>query len=107
MKKCFFAIALVGLFAIQIPVKAQTTTSERIYILSSVWKDVCKNFAFPKRFKEVDPDVRTSPTGIKQKPSKSLVRTLLRFSFIVSTGYQHHRIPDGLSNVRRKMSPEV
>ena len=45
--------------------------------------------------------VRTSPTGIKQKPSKSLVRTLRRFSFIVSTGYQHHRIPDGLSNVRR------
>lgn len=56
MKKCFFAIALVGLFAMQIPVKAQTTTSERIYILSSVWKDVCKNFAFPERFKEVDPD---------------------------------------------------
>ena len=56
MKKCFFAIALVGLFAMQIPVKAQTTTSERIYILSSVWKDVCKNFAFPERFKEVDHD---------------------------------------------------
>lgn len=56
MKKCFFAIALVGLFAMQIPVKAQTTTSERIYILSSVWKDVCKNFAFPERFKAVDPD---------------------------------------------------
>ena len=49
----------------------------------------------------------TSPTGTKQKPSKSLVRTLRRFSFIVSAGYQHHRIPDGLSNVRRKMSPKV
>lgn len=56
MKKCLFAIALVGLFAIQVPAKAQTTTNERIYILSSVWKDVCKNFAFPERFKEVDPD---------------------------------------------------
>ena len=44
---------------------------------------------------------RMSPTGTKQKPSKSLVRTFRRFSFIVSTGYQHHRIPDGLSNVRR------
>ena len=51
--------------------------------------------------------VRTSPTGTKQKPSKSLVRTLRRFSFIVSAGYQHHRIPDVLSNVRRKMSPKV
>ena len=51
--------------------------------------------------------VRTSPTGTKQKPSKSLVRTLRRFSFIVSAGYQHHRIPDGLSDVRRKMSPKV
>ena len=51
--------------------------------------------------------VRTSPTDTKQKPSKSLVRTLRRFSFIVSTGYQHHRIPDGLSNVRRKMSLKV
>lgn len=56
MKKCLFAIALISLFAIHIPAKAQTTTSERIYILSSVWKDVCKNFAFPERFKEVDPD---------------------------------------------------
>jgi hypothetical protein len=51
--------------------------------------------------------VRTSPTGTKQKPSKSLVRTLRRFSFICSAGYQHHRIPDGLSNIRRKMSPKV
>ena len=51
--------------------------------------------------------VRTSPTGTKQKPSKSLVRTLRRFSFIVSGGYQHHRIPDVLSDVRRKMSPKV
>ena len=42
-----------------------------------------------------------------KKPSKSLVKTLRRFSFIVSAGYQHHRIPDGLSNVRRKMSPKV
>lgn len=38
-----------------------------------------------------------------KKPSKSLVRTLRRFSFIVSAGYQHHRTPDDLSNVRRKM----
>ena len=42
-----------------------------------------------------------------RKPSKSLVRTLRRFSFIVSARYQHHRIPDGLPNVRRKMSPKV
>ena len=42
-----------------------------------------------------------------KKPSESLVRTLRRFSFIVSAGYQHHRIPDGLSNIRRKMSPKV
>ena len=41
--------------------------------------------------------VRTSSTG----------RTLRRFSFIVSAGYQHHRTPDGLSDVRRKMSPKV
>ena len=51
--------------------------------------------------------VRTSPAGIKQKPSKSLVRTLRRFSFIVSAGYQHHRIPDSLSDVCRKISPKV
>lgn len=56
MKKNLFTIVLISLFAIYIPVKAQTTTSERIYIFSSVWKDVCKNFAFPERFKEVDPD---------------------------------------------------
>lgn len=56
MKKKLFNIVLISLFAIHIPAKAQTTTSERIYILSSVWKDVCKNFAFPERFKEVDPD---------------------------------------------------
>ena len=49
----------------------------------------------------------TSPTGTKIKPSKSLVMTFRRFSFIVSAGYQHHRIPDVLSDVRRKMSPKV
>ena len=56
MKKHLFTIVLVCLFALHIPLKAQTTTSERIYILSSVWKDLCKNFAFPERFKEIDPD---------------------------------------------------
>lgn len=55
-EKKLFNIVLISLFAIHIPAKAQTTTSERIYILSSVWKDVCKNFAFPERFKEVNPD---------------------------------------------------
>ena len=50
--------------------------------------------------------MRTSPVG-KIKPLKSLVRTFRLFSFIVSAGYQHHRISDGLSNVRRKMSPKV
>ena len=43
----------------------------------------------------------------KIKPSKSLVMTLRRFLYIASTGYQHHCIPDGLSNVSRKISQLV
>lgn len=49
----------------------------------------------------------TSPTGTKIKPSKSLVMTFRRFSYIASTGYLHQFIPDGLSNVSRKISQLV
>ena len=36
--------------------KADTTLSERIYILSSIWKEISNNFAFPEKFKETNPD---------------------------------------------------
>lgn len=40
-----------------------------------------------------------------KKSSKSLLRTLRRFSYNASTGYLHHCILDVLSNVSRKMYP--
>lgn len=52
-------------------------------------------------------DVNALGISRESLTSENLVRILRQFSFIVSVGYQHHRIPDGLLNVRRKMSPKV
>ena len=36
--------------------KADTTTEDRVYILSSVWRNVRDNFAFPQHFEHANPD---------------------------------------------------
>lgn len=36
--------------------KADTTTEDRVYILSSVWRNVRDNFAFPHHFEQANPD---------------------------------------------------
>ena len=36
--------------------KADTTTDERVYILSTVWRNVRDNFAFPQHFEYANPD---------------------------------------------------
>lgn len=52
-----YLIIIVAILASTIhQVQADTTQAERIYILSAVWQDIRKNFAFPERFKEVNPD---------------------------------------------------
>lgn len=36
--------------------KADTTTEDRVYILSTVWRNVRDNFAFPQHFEQANPD---------------------------------------------------
>ena len=36
--------------------KADTTTEDRVYILSTVWRNVRDNFAFPQHFEHANPD---------------------------------------------------
>ena len=36
--------------------KADTTTEDRVYILSTVWRNVRDNFAFPHHFEYANPD---------------------------------------------------
>ncbi len=57
MKKIFFSfLCLYSLFATISQVKAETTTEQRIYILSTVWRNVRDNFAFPQHFEQANPD---------------------------------------------------
>ena len=37
-------------------VKADTSHEDRVYILSTVWRNVRDNFAFPQRFSKANPD---------------------------------------------------
>lgn len=57
MKKIIFCF----LFVLSLTVnssyaKANTTTEERVYILSTVWRNVRDNFAFPQHFEHANPD---------------------------------------------------
>lgn len=57
MKKHIITILFVaGLFAGIPQVKAETTSQDRVYILSTVWRNVRDNFAFPQHFQQADPD---------------------------------------------------
>ena len=49
-------MALALMCIVPYTAKADTTLSERIYILSSIWKEISNNFAFPEKFKETNPD---------------------------------------------------
>lgn len=106
MKKNLFTIVLISLFAIHIPAKAQTTTSERIYILSSVWKDVCKNFAFPERFKEVAPDslYKEYITKVLHAESEQHFSNLMA-EFLASFHDGHTKFND--NNIKRYKVPVV
>ncbi len=54
MKKNLLVILLATLFLTN--TRAETTQEDRVYILSSVWRNVRDNFAFPKHFEQTNPD---------------------------------------------------
>lgn len=56
MKKILsFFCFLISLLAVPL-VKAETSPEDRLYILSTVWRNVRDNFAFPQHFEQANPD---------------------------------------------------
>ena len=56
MKKILsFFCFLVSLLAVP-HIKAETSPEDRLYILSTVWRNVRDNFAFPQHFEQANPD---------------------------------------------------
>lgn len=56
MIKRIIIVALALMCIMPYTAKSDTILSERIYILSSIWKEISNKFAFPEKFKETNPD---------------------------------------------------
>ncbi len=56
MRKVIISLVLLSSLVFIPRTKADTTTEERVYILSTVWRNVRDNFAFPQHFEKVNPD---------------------------------------------------
>lgn len=56
MKKVIFLFLVFSLLVNSPYTKADTTTEDRVYILSTVWRNVRDNFAFPQHFERANPD---------------------------------------------------
>lgn len=54
--KISLIICIFSLSVFAHDIKADTGTEERVYILSTVWRNVRDNFAFPKHFETANPD---------------------------------------------------
>lgn len=56
MKKIISLLFVLSLSVNSPYAKADTTTEDRVYILSTVWRNVRDNFAFPQHFEHANPD---------------------------------------------------
>lgn len=57
MKNLIISLLFGVSLSVNIPnVKADTTTEDRVYILSTVWRNVRDNFAYPEHFEQTNPD---------------------------------------------------
>ncbi|MDE5851759.1 MAG: hypothetical protein K2H25_03090, partial [Alistipes sp.] len=57
MNKLIISFLVAIGFFVGIPqVKADTNPEDRVYILSTVWRNIRDNFAFPKHFEQANPD---------------------------------------------------
>lgn len=57
MKQTIISALFAICLSVNIPyAKADTTTEDRVYILSTVWRNVRDNFAFPQHFEHANPD---------------------------------------------------
>lgn len=56
MKSIITFLCLVSFFVGSPHVKADTSIEDRVYILSTVWRNVRDNFAFPQHFEHANPD---------------------------------------------------
>ena len=94
MKRITFILSLVIFYLfIAVPTsKADTSTEDRIYILSTVWRNVRDNFAFPQHFKQANPDSLFKaylPRAMKANSEKEF--SLLMTEFLAQFGDAHTR----------------
>lgn len=90
MNKLIVSLLIVAGFSIN--AKADTSTEERVYILSTVWRNVRDNFAFPEHFKQANPDslFRAFLPKVMSAESEQDF-SLLMTEFLVQFGDAHTR----------------
>ncbi len=87
MKNFFISLLLLISPLANIPqAKADTASEERVYILSTVWRNVRNNFAFPQHFEQVNPDSlfhaflpKVMNVGSEQEFSRLMTEFLAKF----------------------------
>lgn len=92
MKKILsFFCFLISLLAVP-QVKAETSPEDRLYILSTVWRNVRDNFAFPQHFGQANPDSLFKtflPRVMNAKSEQDF--SLLMTEFLAKFGDAHTR----------------
>lgn len=92
MKKILsFFCFLISLLAVPL-VKAETSPEDRLYILSTVWRNVRDNFAFPQHFEQANPDSLFKtflPRVMNAKSEQDF--SLLMTEFLAQFGDAHTR----------------
>lgn len=92
MKKILsFFCFLISLLAVPL-VKAETSPEDRLYILSTVWRNVRDNFAFPQHFEQASPDSLFKtflPRVMNAKSEQDF--SLLMTEFLAQFGDAHTR----------------
>ena len=84
---CFF----ISLFVVP-QLKAETSSEDRVYILSTVWRNVRDNFAFPLHFEQANPDSLFKtflPRVMNAKSEQDF--SLLMTEFLAKFGDAHTR----------------
>lgn len=82
---------LISLLAVS-HVKAETSPEDRLYILSTVWRNVRDNFAFPQHFEQANPDSLFKtflPRVMNAKSEQDF--SLLMTEFLAQFGDAHTR----------------
>lgn len=90
MKRFLFVI--ICALTVVLYVKADTSREDRIYILSSVWRNVRDNFAFPHHFEQTNPDSlfrEFLPKVMSANSEKDF--SLLMTEFVAKFGDAHTR----------------